>query len=139
MLRSTTPTPGHSTFPVIQQSMAAPGRGRSAVTWAYIATAAVCTAVGVFGYSLWGPASLEVATANLPVGSMLAAVVTTLTVANPFAAFAPTLEPVAVAVQEAAMRSSGSSDGSSAPYALRAAIRLGERPAQLAAAAGGRQ
>jgi hypothetical protein len=59
-------------------------------------------------------------------------------VANPFAAFAPTLEPVAVAVQEAAMRSSGSSDGSSAPYALRAAIRLGERPAQLAAAAGGR-
>jgi hypothetical protein len=51
---------GHSTFPVIQQSMAQSGLGQKAVTFGYAATAAICTLIGGFGYALWGPATEQV-------------------------------------------------------------------------------
>jgi hypothetical protein len=79
-------------------------------------------ATGVFGYALFGPGTAEVVTANLPPGTLLAVAVTAVTAVNPFSAFAVTLEPVAVAMQQAVTSSSGQP-----PYVLRAAVRLGER------------
>lgn len=90
---------GHSTFPVIQQSMADKSQGCRAVTAGYVATAAICTLIGGFGYALWGPATQQVVTANLPAGSMLALLLTALTAVNPFSAFAVTIEPVALMLQ----------------------------------------
>jgi hypothetical protein len=111
-------------------------------------------------------ACVQVVTANLPAGTMLALSLTALTAANPFSAFAVTLEPVALMLQRrlwsrphavsqqqqheqqqqpTAVSSSSSSSSAGAegqegsqkqvaggspasqpPYALRAAIRLGE-------------
>lgn len=87
-------------------------------------------------------------TANLQAGSVLALLLTGLTAANPFSAFAVTLEPVALVVQrrlggkqphnqqqQQQETKSGDSDavpvGSSSsntqpPYLFRAAVRLGE-------------
>jgi len=70
------------------------------VTLGYIITAAICTLIGGFGYALWGPATEQVVTANLSAGSLLALVLTALTAANPFSAFAVTLEPVALMLQQ---------------------------------------
>lgn len=92
---------------------------------------------------------MQVVTANLPTGSLLALLLTCLTAANPFSAFAVTLEPVALMLQRRVWNgpqqqqqqqaegqdsnagSSSSSDSSSVgkqpPYPVRAAVRLGER------------
>lgn len=93
-------------------------------------------------------------TANLPTGSMLALLLTALTAANPFSAFAVTLEPVALMLQrklwsktqqqkrqdssaggKGAGSSSGDRDGTDQassssteqqpPYPVRAVVRLG--------------
>lgn len=108
------------------------------MTLGYIATAAICSLIGVFGYALWGRATEQVITANLPIGSAIALVLTVLTAANPFSAFAITLEPVALMLQRRLGRqqdgtSGDGNDGSKQqqatdnqpPYAIRAVIRLG--------------
>jgi hypothetical protein len=92
---------------------------------------------------------VQVVTANLPTGSLLALLLTALTAANPFSAFAVTLEPVALMLQrrlwnrpkqqqqqqqqeghDSDAAGSGSIDSSSdnkqPPYLVRAAVRLGE-------------
>lgn len=123
------------------------------MTLGYIITAAICTLIGGFGYALWGPATEQVVTANLSAGSLLALVLTALTAANPFSAFAVTLEAVALMLQQRLQKWRGSrqqpGSGSSkeiaglaansnsrddiesssstlqVPYTVRATIRLG--------------
>jgi hypothetical protein len=92
-----------------------------AVTWGYAITAAICTVLGGFGYALYGSSTAPVITASLPPLSLVALLCTCLTLCNPFSAFALTLEPVALAVQQQLR------GGQSTPYPLRAVIRLGER------------
>eukprot|EP00879_Flechtneria_rotunda_P021595 GHRR01022760.1.p1 GENE.GHRR01022760.1~~GHRR01022760.1.p1 ORF type:complete len:299 (+),score=103.55 GHRR01022760.1:2655-3551(+) len=91
---------GHSTFPVIQRSMQQPSAGARAVFYGYVATFVICAALGAFGYSLYGPSTAAVITASLPAGTAVAIACTALTACNPFSAFALTLEPVAVAIQQ---------------------------------------
>lgn len=91
-----------------------------AVTWGYAITAAICTVLGGFGYALYGSSTSAVITASLPPLSLIALLCTCLTLCNPFSAFALTLEPVALAVQQQLGR------GQSTPYPVRAAIRLGK-------------
>jgi hypothetical protein len=91
---------------------------------------------------------LQVITANLAAGSVLALLLTGLTAANPFSAFAVTLEPVALVVQRRlwgkphndqppqqqqtksgdidAAAPDSSSSHTQPPYLFRAAVRLGE-------------
>lgn len=87
-------------------------------------------------------------TANLQAGSVLALLLIGLTAANPFSAFAVTLEPVALVVQrrlwgkqpenqqqqqqtksgdsDAVPVGSSSSSNTQPPYLFRAAVRLGK-------------
>lgn len=109
-----------------------------AVTYGYVATALICTVLGGFGYALYGSGTMPVITASLPAMSVVALMCTALTLCNPFSAFALTLEPVAMAVQqkfvgqvrggssELGGTNSGDVDGTEVPYPVRAAIRLGE-------------
>lgn len=91
-----------------------------AVTWGYVITALICTTIGGFGYALYGHQTAAVITASLPALSAVALLCTGLTLCNPFSAFALTLEPVALAIQQK-MTPNGS-----VPYSVRALIRLGE-------------
>jgi len=70
-------------------------------------------------------------------GSPLALVCGVLIMVSPFSAFAPTLEPVALALQRAVMRrgkAGQAGGGGAAPYPLRAALRVGLATACLAVA-----
>jgi hypothetical protein len=116
---------------------------------AYASVAGICALVGALGYALFGSGAAEVVTANL-VGTPVGVGCLLLTAVAPFAAFALTLEPVALALQRALAASGGSggdgSSGAQPPYAVRAAVRLGAlapargrpRPPCLPAAAGPR-
>jgi len=91
-----------------------------AVVLGYLCTGIICTVLGAFGYALFGQSTASVITVNLPPGSLVALTCTVLTLANPFSAFAVTLEPVAIAAQrkliphlDKAWRSSGSGGGGS--------------------------
>jgi hypothetical protein len=91
-----------------------------AVTWGYAITAAICTLLGAFGYALYGSSTAPVITASLPPLSFIALLCTCLTLCNPFSAFALTLEPVALALQQQL------GSGQQTPYPVRATIRLGK-------------
>eukprot|EP00878_Enallax_costatus_P046657 GHUV01056905.1.p1 GENE.GHUV01056905.1~~GHUV01056905.1.p1 ORF type:complete len:326 (+),score=68.13 GHUV01056905.1:405-1382(+) len=129
---------GHSTFPVIQQSMAAPTKAPRAVSYGYAITALICTVLGGFGYALYGSQTATVITASLPSMSLVSLLCTALTLCNPFSAFALTLEPVAIAVQKKLVQVTQSSCATETvaqpAYAMRAAIRLGLAIACCAAA-----
>ncbi|GBF90516.1 hypothetical protein Rsub_03512 [Raphidocelis subcapitata] len=124
---------GHSTFPVVQQSMRRPGDAPRVLVAAYVTVAAICSFVGWFGYATYGATAADVITANLPKGAPLTLACVMLTAVSPFAAFALTLEPVALALQRAFVAAKGG--GGEAPYALRAAVRLGLAAVCAAAAA----
>ncbi len=65
----------------------------------------------------------------MPTGTAVAVACLVLTAVSPFAAFALTLESVALAVQKmvpAGGDGGGSGEGQQPPYAVRSAVRLGE-------------
>lgn len=99
----------------------------------YAGTAAICSLLGAAGYALYGSAVAPVVTASMPALSAVALGCTALTLANPFSAFALTLEPVAVAVQRRLWPAAVEPPR----YVARAAIRLGEgrHPALLSTVA----
>ena len=140
---------GHSTFPVLQQSMKRPSAAPRVLVGAYAAVASIATLVGALGYGLYGAAAREVVAANLPAGTAVAAAALALAAVSPLAAFAVTLEPVALALQRAlapgrrrptdgaGAGTDSSSSGSDAaaeqpPYSLRASVRLGENEMAVA-------
>jgi hypothetical protein len=94
---------GHSVFPSVQNAMTHPEQFPAVLNTAFAIVATLCTFVGVAGYYMYGAGALDVITFNMHAGklkSLCAAVI----LVNPFAKFAITMEPIALAMRHKTSR-----------------------------------
>lgn len=120
---------GHGIFPTVKSSMKNPERFPQALNISFILTYIICTTVAGLGYLMYGAGVKDIVTFNLPQG-MLSLIVSCLILVSPWAKFALTLEPVALAVDS-------STEGVAAGTPIRAkrlAVRTGLALSMLAAA-----
>ena len=110
---------GHAVFPSIYSSMKEPERYEEMLNTAYSIVGVVCLAIGFAGYSLYGDASEQEITLNLPTG-LLATLATSLIVVNPCTKFALTLDPVAKFFESKLQKVATSTDATITPTARKA-------------------
>jgi len=120
---------GHGIFPSVKASMKEPEQFPQALRLSFFLTAITCSLVAALGYAMYGTAVRDIVTFNLPRG-YLSLLVSCLILVSPWAKFAVSAEPVAIAIDRVTARIPNNVPA----MASRLVIRTGLALAMLAAA-----